>query len=203
MKKEKKTRIRFTTGRTIPIAKSKTPAVQKRMDTDEDFMVKFSMACNNGLPETCHAHYLQLYDDNAQYGIGLATLMLEGQSWEQYLTECETDIADMILGGRNPRIQELKDKGLWKEDGPGKKSKKPDVVKSKPVSTEAVSAKEGDACRARAREICEEMGWSLTETGGAILAEDAEGKQLARATYQRGTKNAAWKHVAIELEVML
>lgn len=181
--------------------KSHMPNVQLMIDTDPKFARVFAMAKANDLPRDLHAGYAYAYENNGLYDLGIATLMFGGQTWQEYLDDCEKDIADFIIGGKNPRIKEL-NLDMTKPFK-GDKRKKPTDSKKPiaPSSNEVVTAKEGDAYRNEIRKLCEEMSWTLTESGGAILVED-EGTEVARATYRRGTKNNAWKNISTQLEVL-
>lgn len=189
---------------------SHLPNVQSLIDSDKKFARVFRQAKGNGLPKSQHANYCDVYLSNGNFDMGIATKMLDedDDAWKMYLEECQYEIARMILGGENPRIKEL-GLDMTDVDEPKKKSRKTAsktkaAAKTKaPATTDGdkVSAKEGDAYRARVRLLCDEMDWELTETGGAITASDGE-TVVAQSSYVRGTKNNAWRAVAELLEVL-
>ncbi len=184
----------------VTTVKSPLQVVQRRIDKDPKFARAISRAVHNGLPESEHGAFYDVYENNGLYDLGVPTMMIsDTMTWSQYLRSCEEDIAKMIINGENPRIAEL---GLKKRVAPPPKS--PGKPATKPVvrDTVEVTAKEGDAFRAISRLLCEDAKWELEEKGGALRVL-AGGKEVARAEYQRGTKNAAWKSIADQLEVLL
>lgn len=65
------------------------------------------MATANGLPETLQVAYLDAYWGCTDLQIGIATRMISGYSWEDYLTELNGDLADEYIDN-NPRAALLR-----------------------------------------------------------------------------------------------
>lgn len=182
-------------------ARSHLPNVQSLIKADSKFARVFTMAKANDLPKSEHGAYMDVYLNNENFDLGIATKMLaDTVTWSEYLEDCRRNIADAIIGGENPRIKEL---GLDMSKGKGKKKqrRKEEKPMTKKTKDENVTAKEGDAFRKQVRDLCDELNWELTETGGAIAVED-DGEEVAVCKYVRGTKNNAWKSVFEQLEVL-
>lgn len=182
----------------------KYPVVQAEIESNRDFARHISMAANNGLREDEFPQYYDYYKDNELYGYEGACTMTLGVSWDEHFRVRRENIADMIVLGLNPRIDELP---LDMSDAPKNKREKRSMTKKtkklpQKVKGESVTAAEGDAFRRSVRELCEEGGYELTEKGGAIVVKDDD-EDIASASFGRGTKPAAWKAVYDELQILM
>jgi hypothetical protein len=152
----------------------------------------------NGLHITQRTRYIECALLNELHGLrGIATMMLPGYDWEDYLETllADPDVIRVGTGEDPPATTSSKP--------PAKPAKKEGAPMSKvPAGEENVTAKEGDAARREVRKLAESMGYELTETGGAVTCTDGD-DEIAKCTYKRGTKNGAWKSVFEQLEVLM
>lgn len=176
------------------------------LDVDRPHILKAAKrAMANGLSITQRTRYIECYLLNELHGCGgLATMMLPGYDWETYLEDLLSD-PDVICVGVDE--DGLPAQGARQEDPPpstsrtkGKKTMATD--ETLPQGEEGISASEGDKYRREIRKLAEEMGYELTETGGAVTCKDG-GDIVAICGYKRGTKNGAWKAVHEQLSVLL
>lgn len=160
-------------------------------------------AMSNGLHITQRTRYIECALLNELHGCGgIATMMLPGYDWEEYLETLLAD-PDVICVGTGDDPVELRAKTA---DRPTKTKVKEKTMSTKnddlPQGEEGISASEGDKYRREIRKLAEEMGYELTETGGAVTCTDGD-EVMAACAYKRGTKNGAWKSVHEQLSVLL
>lgn len=83
------------------------PSVQNECENNPRFNQLLRQAINNGLPETLYIAYLDSYWGCTDLQVGIATKMLPGYSWSEYLATLNSELMDKYVNGENPRIELL------------------------------------------------------------------------------------------------
>lgn len=179
------------------------PKFMKRLRetlTDSRLKAHLDQAKANGLKPLEVPMYIEAYilSTETENECGIATIA-HYRPWKVYLQ----DIIDEVLP-----LSEYDNKTLSKPKPKqtASKGEKESYMKTgksdMPQGAADVSAKEGDACRREVRKLADELGYELTETGGAVTCT-GDGEVVAQCAYKRGTKSGAWKQVYEQLEVLM
>lgn len=183
------------------------PKFMDRLDEvlpTSNLKLRLDKAKANGLTPLQVPMYIEAFilSTDTENDIGIATMMVPGIDWQSYLQR----LIDELLP-KSPYDNRTMSKPKPKiASATGDKEKKPMNTKAKtqdlPQGEEGVPAAEGDKYRREIRKLAEELGYDLTETGGAVTCKDGD-DVIAICAYKRGTKNGAWKDVHEQLSVLL